>query len=404
MAFTHPDLHEPALKSLVDNLARHLKAHPLPASPPKRAAVQELVAATLGWPNWHAAIAAVRAKAALPQPAATDPWKIPAKHLVCRDFSLNLGQLRWSEKDDKVWRVPVKDIAAHARVVGTEAARRAFFEELARINPARPLLLVQGPASLPLRRWDGDSAPALSFEECLATQPGSVIVERAAEAILRGDRPNSMWKGRAIALFSAVALALVHLRDHHKLDLTIEVLGDHFLLENIRQLERRPDLTPPLAQALAAYLGSLPGYDDQAPRQSATTLEQHGYLQMHLATLLGELPGSPKALSRVWWPQSSSTPARACVSWGQTEPSPTHLQAVMNALEDWTARHAGGLVVLDGMAPASPLWEALVLRLPQWQDRKVGAWLGVAMKDDLPEGALRERLLGRIKGFVLVKA
>lgn len=62
MAFNPRDLNPSALKSLVDNLARHYKANPSPV-PLKRSALQEHVAATLGWPNWHAAITAAKANA-----------------------------------------------------------------------------------------------------------------------------------------------------------------------------------------------------------------------------------------------------------------------------------------------------------------------------------------------------
>ena len=44
--------------------------------------------------------------------------------------------------------------------------------------------------------------------------------------------------------------------------------------------------------ALKAYLISLPGFQESAPKQNDTVLEQHGYLQMQFTKLLGSLSDS----------------------------------------------------------------------------------------------------------------
>src|SRR5690606_25687001 len=92
MAFNPRSLREPALKSLVDNLSRHLKAHPLPA-PLKRTAIQELVAATLGWPNWHAAIKAAGANS-IPKPP-VDPRPVQKADIPVSTFRLSTSLERW---------------------------------------------------------------------------------------------------------------------------------------------------------------------------------------------------------------------------------------------------------------------------------------------------------------------
>lgn len=100
---------------------------------------------------------------------------------------------------------------------------------------------------------------------------------------------NAMWKGRAISLISSIMLALVHLRDHDGLLMGVEVIRDHLLLEKIQQLSKRRDLPQHVLQSLKAYLRSLPGYQENAPKQSETVMDQHGYLQMQFTRILGSL-------------------------------------------------------------------------------------------------------------------
>lgn len=100
---------------------------------------------------------------------------------------------------------------------------------------------------------------------------------------------NAMWKGRAISLISSIMLALVYLRDHDGLLLGVETIRDHLLLEKIQQLSKRRDLPAHVIQSLKSYLRSLPGYQDSAPKQSETVMDQHGYLQMQFTRILGSL-------------------------------------------------------------------------------------------------------------------
>lgn len=100
---------------------------------------------------------------------------------------------------------------------------------------------------------------------------------------------NAMWKGRAISLISSIMLALVHLRDHDGLLMGVEVIRDHLLLEKIQQLSKRRDLPSHVLQSLKSYLRSLPGYQENAPKQSETVMDQHGYLQMQFTRILGSL-------------------------------------------------------------------------------------------------------------------
>jgi intracellular multiplication protein IcmO len=100
---------------------------------------------------------------------------------------------------------------------------------------------------------------------------------------------GGMWKGRAISLVSAIMMALVYLREQKEILLDVDVIREYLILDNIIKLYKRRDLPTHIRQALKAYLVSLPGFQESAPKQGETTLEQHGYLQMQFTKLLGSL-------------------------------------------------------------------------------------------------------------------
>lgn len=100
---------------------------------------------------------------------------------------------------------------------------------------------------------------------------------------------DGMWKGRAISLISAIMMALCYMRDNDGLLLDIDVIREHLILDNIIKLNKRRDLPPNIRQSIRGYLVSLPGFQENAPKQNETALEQHGYLQMQFTRLLGSL-------------------------------------------------------------------------------------------------------------------
>lgn len=100
---------------------------------------------------------------------------------------------------------------------------------------------------------------------------------------------GAMWKGRAISLISAIMLALVWMRDHAGLLLDVDQIREHLVLDNIQTLSKRRDLPNNAKKAISAYLKSLPGYVEGAPKQSETVTDQHGYLQMQFTRILGSL-------------------------------------------------------------------------------------------------------------------
>ena len=104
---------------------------------------------------------------------------------------------------------------------------------------------------------------------------------------------GAMWKGRAVALFTGVMRALVWKRDEGLADLNVGVIREHLNLAEIIKLadeDRLPEMPAAVRRAVYAYLTSLPGYvKEKGVKQSQTTLDQHGFLQMQFTKILGSL-------------------------------------------------------------------------------------------------------------------
>jgi len=105
-----------------------------------------------------------------------------------------------------------------------------------------------------------------------------------------GGGGGDMWKGRAISLISAIMMALVYMRDQREILLDVEAIREFLIIDNIiKMYKTRRDFPNHIRNALRAYLVSLPGFQESAPKQGDTVLEQHGYLQMQFTKLLGSL-------------------------------------------------------------------------------------------------------------------
>jgi intracellular multiplication protein IcmO len=108
-----------------------------------------------------------------------------------------------------------------------------------------------------------------------------------------GGGGGDMWKGRAISLISAIMMALTYMRDQKEILLDVDAIREYLILENIIKLYKtRRDFPNHIRAALRAYLVSLPGFQESAPKQNDTVMEQHGYLQMQFTKMLGSLADS----------------------------------------------------------------------------------------------------------------
>ena len=103
---------------------------------------------------------------------------------------------------------------------------------------------------------------------------------------------GAMWKGRATAMLTGVR-ALTWLRDEGMVDLNVGEIREFMGLKRIIDLadtSKYPDLPQPIRKTINSYLTSLPGFQpDKGYKQSQTTLDQHGYLEMQFTKILGSL-------------------------------------------------------------------------------------------------------------------
>ena len=105
-----------------------------------------------------------------------------------------------------------------------------------------------------------------------------------------GGGGGDMWKGRAISLISAIMMALTYMRDQKEILLDVEAVREYLILDNIiKMFKTRRDFPNHIRAAIRAYLVSLPGFQESAPKQNDTVMEQHGYLQMQFTKMLGSL-------------------------------------------------------------------------------------------------------------------
>lgn len=115
---------------------------------------------------------------------------------------------------------------------------------------------------------------------------------------------NAMWKGRAIALMSALMPALTWKRDNQGLMLDVGVIRDNLTMQQMIKMSRDPALPDRVIRGLQSYLDTLPGYVDSAfdddgnerpPSQDqpmvdlSQTRQQHGYLTMQFTRSLSSL-------------------------------------------------------------------------------------------------------------------
>lgn len=133
-----------------------------------------------------------------------------------------------------------------------------------------------------------EKSPILShdiFYNITAEQSIHIIVN-----LMESTGGGDMWRGRAISLISVVIRALVYMREEKEILLNSAVIREYLILDNLIKLfKTRRDFPDVLRNDLRSYLLSLPGFQESAPKQSDTVMEQHGYLQMQFLTPLGKL-------------------------------------------------------------------------------------------------------------------
>lgn len=137
------------------------------------------------------------------------------------------------------------------------------------------------------------TAPQSNSVNPFASMSSDAIVQLLAETMDDAGGDGAMWRGRSVAMLTGIIRALVWLRDAKSIPLGIEQIRDELNLRRIIDLanqEHYPDMPHPVRKSIQSYLGSLPGFrEEQGYKQSQTTLDQHGYLEMQLTKTLGSM-------------------------------------------------------------------------------------------------------------------
>lgn len=115
------------------------------------------------------------------------------------------------------------------------------------------------------------------------------LIHTCVELLDYEGADGAIWKGRAVAMLSAVLTALVWLRDEKGLPLDAGVVRNALDFDAIVGLAADARLPSHIAGELGRYLGSLPGFNASQVTQSVLTREQHGYLQMQFSVVLRDL-------------------------------------------------------------------------------------------------------------------
>jgi hypothetical protein len=99
--------------------------------------------------------------------------------------------------------------------------------------------------------------------------------------MLENNGGVDLWTKRAMTLISTVVEVIDHLRETKKITFNINCVQKYLNLNNLFDVYKEPDtLTEDIKEIVLNYLSGLPGFNAKAPKQSETTIEQHGYLQM----------------------------------------------------------------------------------------------------------------------------
>jgi energy-coupling factor transporter ATP-binding protein EcfA2 len=106
-----------------------------------------------------------------------------------------------------------------------------------------------------------------------------------------GSGDGDMWRGRAIALVSAIIPVLVWFRDERNEQFSFATLRQAITLQGVLSVLDRAissELPGNLIEGVRGYLESLPGYSrENGSKQSSTTKDQHGYLSMQFTRMFG---------------------------------------------------------------------------------------------------------------------
>lgn len=204
MAF-HPDsLTASTFRGFADRLQRFAKAQP-PGSDARLAWCQEAAARMLGFRDLHAAQTALNGNREGGQGAPGADvggdvhWKLPALPgggCWQADLRTPAGSPGGSLDDALV--VTGAQLRDRVLFIGRETVRQKALQRLIETvaERERPLLVMQGPAALPLDMPVAATDSQGAVDDFLSDRTADEIIDLFARAVLPGEGDGGMWKGR----------------------------------------------------------------------------------------------------------------------------------------------------------------------------------------------------------------
>lgn len=401
MPFQPEQLTESTLKGFVDRLLRFAKKTDT-SWPPKRAWAQEAVAHALGFPNFHAAQAAIGRGKEDTTTILKREQAVPFLWLLYAPDGLL--QTSFEDKADvsaKTLWVDRDIVAQHLLMLGNEKARFKAIHSLQRQaeREHQPLFWLQGSLaqSMPLEPWNhvfcvwrGSYDGGLS-NLCAKGTAGDIADAVLARMDRLGD-DNAMWRGRAISLLLAVVGALVALRDRDPESFTLTPLHvvERLDLDDIQRLSQQADLPSTVTQSLKAYLRSLPNYSDLAREPHDDAIALHCSLTRRIEGCLvldKETPIKPGPI----------------VGIRLRDDKEDNASLLGASLHSWIRTQKNGLLVLDGLTPTSNFYEWLLSNLWRLEEQGHAVIISARGLTDLPDGIQAKRILDRLGHWMVLR-
>lgn len=353
MGFNASALSANTIKTFVDRLNKRNKEKT--TWPPKRSAVQEDIANVLGYASWHAlnkALDTPKPQSIENPPASIGTWTIPSMY--------HNGDIMWSRYE---WN-------KHCLVFGDDDVRSAFFERFAAANPDRPMLFIQGPLALPLSNWSGEQVE--NSTDLMNVMIGSLDFSHATADELYATL--ALWvsthKSYVSHTLKVVVNALVELRDNTHFELNLKVLLQYlrhphliqelsvrtdFSEKTLKNLQEYVQIEPMIKESLISQFFVFRALEEHTPCSNASVLINHKNLLQN---------------------------------------------AMKSYLDQWSKKHPGGLIVVDGLHSNSELYEFLLMRLAVYKRDGVGVVVGCTSSADFPNPQMFKQIEQRMGNSV----
>ncbi|MCC7304949.1 MAG: type IV secretion system DNA-binding domain-containing protein [Alphaproteobacteria bacterium] len=132
----------------------------------------------------------------------------------------------------------------------------------------------------------------------------SYLTNMLVSLMPESEGDNAMWKERAVSLASAMMPVMTWKRDNQDIPLSVRNIRDNLSLNNVVKLSRDAAVPEHIRVGMKGYLDTLPGFvadafdengqpkaagPGQAPPDTTTASQQHGYLAMQFTRSLQSL-------------------------------------------------------------------------------------------------------------------